>query len=342
MSKKVIVTGGAGFIGHQVINELLNQTDWKIVTFDRLSYSGNLKRIDDILKNYDDTTKDRFEFIYHDLKAPINQDIFKQIKDTHLIVHIGASSHVTKSINNPLLFLQDNVLGTFNILEVARNLDNLELFHYFSTDEVFGPSSGKNKFSEWDRYNSKNPYSASKAAAEEYVISYENTYSIPSLITHCSNVYGERQHWEKFIPNTINKILNNEKITVHTDDQGVVGSRYYIHNEDVAKSVVYLINNFKKVDKEAQKVQEAKPTKVNITGNSLISNLEIVEMIGQYLNKEYEYILTSQDPTRPKHDFKYGLDNSLIKSLGAEFDRDFKTGLKKTVDWYTANPMWLG
>jgi len=116
MSKKVIVTGGAGFIGHQVINELLNQTDWKIVTFDRLSYSGNLKRIDDILKNYDRSAKDRFEFIYHDLKAPVNQDIFNQIKDTNLIVHIGASSHVTKSINNPLLFLQDNVLGTFNIL----------------------------------------------------------------------------------------------------------------------------------------------------------------------------------------------------------------------------------
>ena len=341
MSKKVLLTGGAGFIGHQVLKQILVSTDWDVLTFDRLSYAGNLKRIDEVINESGKNAHKRFKFIYHDLKASVHDELLKKIGDVNYIIHIGASSHVTKSVEDPRLFLEDNVVGTFNLLEASRRLKNLELFYYFSTDEVFGPSSGKQRFLEWDRYNSKNPYSASKAAGEEFAIAYENTYSIPMLISHCSNVYGERQNWEKFIPNTIKKILNDEEITVHTDDSNIPGSRYYIHNEDVAKSAVFLVDNFEKVIKSSYQSQKTSPAKVNITGNSLISNLEVVEKIGSIIGRNFKYKLLSNDPSRPSHDIKYGLDNALIKSLGGEFDRTFDDGLNQTVNWFLKNDEWL-
>ena len=341
MSKKVLVTGGAGFIGHQVIKELLTSTDWEILVVDRLSYAGNLNRINEVLIEGDQNSKSRVNFIYHDLKASIHETLMKQIKDVHYIVHIGASSHVTRSVKNPSEFVQDNVVGTFNLLEAARHLDYLELFYYFSTEEVFGPSDDNEKFKEWDRYNSKNPYSATKAAGEELTIAYNNTYSIPSLITHCCNVYGKRQNSEKFIPNTIKKIINSENITVHTDANNTPGSRYYIYNEDLAKSICFLTENYEKVKNEAFKAQTKSPPKVNISGNNLISNLQIVQMIGQILGKDFTYTLENNDPSRPGHDVKYGLDTELINKIGGSFDSSFEESLKQTVDWYKKNPHWL-
>jgi len=340
MGKKVLLTGGAGFIGHIAIKEILEFTDWEILTFDRLSYAGDLRRIDYIAKEVGDSSHKRLKFVYHDLKAPLHNDLIKEIKDVNYIIHIGASSHVTRSVENPRIFIEDNIVGSFNLIEASRKLENLELFYYFSTDEVFGPSLDNEKFKEWDRYNSKNPYSATKASAEEITIAYANTYSLPVLITHCSNVYGERQHYEKFIPNTIKKILSNEEIVVHTDSESVPGSRYYLYNEDLAKSILFLVENYAKVSEKSFEVSNMDTPKVNISGKSLISNLEIVELIGEYLNKEFNFKLIENDPTRPGHDIKYGLDTTLLESLGGDFDREFQEGLKKTVDWYIKNPEW--
>lgn len=341
MSKKVLITGGPGFIGHQALKRFLNFTDYEILVIDRLSYAGDLNRINEVIAEAGEDKKPRVEFIYYDLKAPINDEILKKLTDTNIIIHIGASSHVTRSVEDPSTFIQDNVVGTFNILEAARKLENLELFYYFSTDEVFGPSDEDIQFKEWDRYNSKNPYSATKAAGEELTIAYSNTYSIPSLITHCCNVYGQRQHQEKFIPNTIKKILSNEKIIVHTDENNVPGSRYYIHNEDLAESIVFLTVNQETVRSESIKLYKKEPAKVNISGDSLITNLEIVEMIGEKLDMEYDFILESKDALRPGHDIKYGLDNNLIKNIGGHFDREFKNGIHDVVEWYLENKNWL-
>ena len=341
MSKKILLTGGAGFIGHQAIENFLKFTDYSIVTIDRLSYAGELNRINDVIVTAGEENRSRVEFIYHDLKAPLNDELLKKIADVNIILHIGASSHVTRSVEDPSTFIQDNVVGTFNLLEAARKLDKLELFYYFSTDEVFGPSDEDTKFKEWDRYNSKNPYSATKAAGEELTIAYSNTYSIPSLITHCCNVYGNRQNNEKFIPNTIKKILSGEKIIVHTDENNVPGSRYYIHNEDLAESIVYLTRNHQMVRSESIKMYKNEPAKINITGESLISNLEVVEMIGEELKNEFEYTLKNNDELRPGHDIKYGLDNTLIKSIGGHFDREFRAGINDVISWYLDNPSWL-
>ncbi len=340
--KKVLLTGGAGFIGHLVIDKILSETDWKIIVIDRLSYAGNLKRINDILEDYDESNRKRVEFFYHDLKAELHDEIINKLIDTNYILHIGASSHVTRSVKNPSVFIQDNIVGTFNLLEASRKFENLELFYYFSTDEVFGPSEKNTKFEEWDRYNSKNPYSASKAGAEELTIAYSNTYSIPSLITHCSNVYGKRQHTEKFIPNTIKKILAGEEILIHTDSSNEPGSRYYILNEDLSKTILFLTKNFNRVKDEAFKVQKKHPAKVNITGDSLVSNLDVAKSISNILKVEFKYKLENKDPDRPGHDIKYGLNNSLLKSLGGVHDRKFKDGIEATVEWYLKNKQWLG
>lgn len=341
MSKNILITGGAGFIGHQAIRNFLVNTDWNLFFLDRLSYAANLERIDYVVNDVGADSKSRINFVYHDLKAPFNDDLLKKLKDIRMIIHIGASSHVTRSVESPEVFIQDNIVGTFNLLEAARKFSNLELFYYFSTDEVFGPSDEDIKFKEWDRYNSKNPYSATKAAGEELTIAYANTYSIPSLISHCSNVYGQRQHLEKFIPNTIRKILNKEKILIHTDTSGVPGSRYYIHNEDVSSTISFLVNNFKTVKDESFKKYKKEPTKINITGESLISNLQVVEKIGNIMNQKYEYELISNDPDRPGHDIKYGLDNTLLKSVNGFYDREFDEGLFQTVNWYLNNKNWL-
>tara|TARA_Y100000992_G_scaffold255828_1_gene189118 strand:+ start:3825 stop:4853 length:1029 start_codon:yes stop_codon:yes gene_type:complete len=341
MRNKILVTGGAGFIGHQAIKKILEKTDWEILTFDRLSYAGDLKRLDEVSNEIGKSSSSRLKFLFHDLKAPFTDDLISEINEVSHIVHIGASSHVTKSVQDPYLFIQDNIVGTFNLLEAARKLEKLEMFYYFSTDEVFGPSDKEEKFLEWDRYNSKNPYSATKAGGEELTIAYSNTYSIPSLITHCSNVYGKRQHYEKYIPNTIKKILNNEEIIIHTDKNNKPGSRYYLYNEDLSESILFLISNFKKVQKVAFDVQQKNPTKINISGNSLISNLEVAELISNQLNKDFNYKFLANDPIRPGHDIKYGLDSSLLESLGGSFDRNFDEGLKETIDFYQNNNHWL-
>lgn len=341
MTKNILITGGAGFIGHEVIRTLLHNTNWNLYFLDRLSYAANLERIDYVVNDAGGNSKERTKFIYHDLKAPFNDDLIKKIKNVNIIIHIGASSHVTRSVKSPEIFVQDNIVGTFNLLEASRKLDNLELFYYFSTDEVFGPSDKNIKFQEWDRYNSKNPYSATKAAGEELTIAYANTYFLPCMISHCSNVYGERQHLEKFIPNTIKKIVNKEKIVVHTDSNQIPGSRYYIYNEDLSKTIHFIVENFNSVQEETYRTYNKQPAKINITGESLVSNLEVVEAIGEILGLNYEYELLSHDPNRPGHDIKYGLDNTVLKNVGGYRDRDFKEGLSKTVNWYMKNKEWL-
>ena len=199
--KKVLITGGAGFIAHHLIFYLLKNTNWNIVSLDRLDYSGNLNRLDSILSISSKIDKSRVKIVYHDLKSEINPWIKKEIGEIDIILHLAAGSHVDRSIDYPMEFVLDNVVGTANILEYARdvNLSNqLERFVYFSTDEVFGPAPKGIDYKENDRYNSTNPYSATKAGGEELAVAYENTYNLPVYITHTMNVFGERQHPEKF------------------------------------------------------------------------------------------------------------------------------------------------
>ena len=277
MSKKILITGGAGFIAHHIIDKILSTTDWHIITLDRLDFSGNLNRLKEVVSSYPSLEQKRVKVIHHDLKAELNPEIIASIGKVDLISHLAAGSHVDRSISYPLEFVMDNVVGTANILNYARNLDSLERFAYFSTDEVFGPAPEGVFYKENDRYNSTNPYSATKAGAEELVVAYENTYGLPSIITHTMNVFGERQNIEKYIPMVIKKTRDNELVTVHADaNRKVAGSRHYIHASDVADGLLFLYNY--DIDGLELEYPEIKCQKFNIVGNDEIDNLELAQV----------------------------------------------------------------
>ena len=225
MIKRVLITGGAGFIGHHLIHYFLKNTDYNIVSLDRLDTAGNLNRIAEILDGNEDW-KNRLKIVWHDLKAPLNDYVIDGIGEVDYIFHLAAGSHVDRSVIYPMEFVMDNVVGTCNLLNYVRNsLKNLELFLYFSTDEVFGAAPEGVVYGEDSRYRAGNPYAATKAGAEELCVAYQNTYDIPIIITHTMNVYGIRQHGEKYIPIVIRKALAGEKLFVHSNPECTKASK---------------------------------------------------------------------------------------------------------------------
>ena len=337
--KKILITGGAGFIAHHVIDKILSSTDWEIITLDRLDFSGNLNRLNEVVNTYPESERKRVRVIHHDLKAELNPEIIANIGKIDYISHLAAGSHVDRSISYPLEFVMDNVVGTAHILDYARKIDNLERFAYFSTDEVFGPAPSGINYKENDRYNSTNPYSATKAGAEELVVAYENTYGLPSIITHTMNVFGERQNVEKYIPMVIKKVRDNETVTVHANkEKTIAGSRHYIHAGDVADALLFLYNYDLSTIPEDK--TGAKCQKFNIVGKDEIDNLELAQFIAKTQNKDLKYEMVDFHSSRPGHDLRYALDGSKMKNMGWEPQSAFKR-LESVVQWTLDNDRWL-
>jgi dTDP-glucose 4,6-dehydratase len=344
MTKRVLITGGAGFIGHHVIDLFLKKTDWEIVSLDRLDYSGNLNRLDDVVRRYPAETRKRVKIVWHDLKAEIAEINRNLIGDVDIILHLAASSHVDRSISHPMEFVMDNTIGTVHMLNYARTQKNLERFIYFSTDEVFGPAPDNVLYKERDRYNSTNPYSASKAAGEEFCVAYENTYKLPIFITHTMNVFGERQHPEKFIPMCIRKVRDGEKIYIHSDQTKTIpGSRFYIHGKDVADAMYFLLHLN---EDQLKKIYEpdfggAKCPKFNVVGKEEIDNLTLTKHIAKAVGKDPVYELIDFHSSRPGHDLRYALSGEYMKELGWEPKYTLEERIKEVVDWSLANKEWI-
>lgn len=338
--KRVLITGGAGFIAHHAISHILRTTDWEIVTLDRLDFSGNLNRLVDVLHDLPDERK-RVKIVYHDLKSEINPQIITALGNIHIILHMAAGSHVDRSIEYPMDFVMDNVVGTVNLLDYARKLPNLEKFVYFSTDEVFGPAPKGVKYGEYDRYNSTNPYSASKAGGEEMCVAYENTYKLPIVITHTMNVFGERQHPEKFIPLVIQRVRDGEKIRIHADPTKTIpGSRHYIHAMDVAEGLMFILYNLKDYTYFEPNGLRVIP-KFNLVGPEETDNLTVAKMIAEVQERELLYELTDFHSARPGHDLRYALSGDLLKSLGWKPKIKFSERIKQVTEWSLANNRWL-
>lgn len=344
MSKNVMITGGAGFIGHHIIDLFLKKTDWNIIALDRLDYSGNLNRLHSVVSQYDEETRKRVKIVWHDLKAEITQLNANFIGDINIILHLAASSHVDRSITHPMEFVMDNTVGTVNVLNFARTQKNLERMIYFSTDEIFGIAPNSVSYKERDRYNSTNPYSASKAAAEEFCVAYENTYKLPIFITHTMNVFGERQHPEKFIPMCIRKIRDAETVTIHSDSSKTIpGSRFYIHAKDVAEAMYFLLH----LNEEQMKIVNtpdfggAKCPKFNVVGKEEIDNLQLATYIADAQGVKLNYKMVDFHTSRPGHDLRYALDGDFMRSLGWEPRFSLKERLKEVVDWSLANKEWI-
>ena len=342
MSKRVLITGGAGFIAHHVIDKILKETDWKIVCLDRLDISGNLNRLHDMLQDHDPAAvARRLRIVFHDLKAEVNSQIVADIGHIDIVLHLAAGSHVDRSITYPMEFVQDNVVGTVNMLDYARkHLPNLERFVYFSTDEIYGIAPPGVAYKEYDRYNSTNPYSASKAAGEEFCVAYENTYKMPIVVTHTMNVFGERQHPEKFIPSTIQKVRDGGTVVIHSDpSRTVAGSRMYIHAQDVAEGLMFILEL--KDYTHTGDYGHAHCPKFNLVGTEEIDNLTLAQMIAVAVGKELKYEMTDFHTSRPGHDMRYALDGGLLASLGWEPKIKLSERIKGVVEWTLDNERWL-
>jgi dTDP-glucose 4,6-dehydratase len=331
MTKRVLVTGGAGFIGHYLIEEILKRTDYEVVSLDRLDTSGNLNRIAEVLEK-NPRWKERVKVVWHDLKAPVNLMVKRKIGKINYILHLAAGSHVDRSIKYPMEFVMDNVVGTVNLLDYAKKFlkDSLELFLYFGTDEIFGPAPEGVFYREDDRYRSNNPYAATKAAAEEMCVAYENTYKMPIIITHTMNVFGLRQHPEKFIPLVIKKIRDKEQILVHADRSCTkAGSRHYIHASDVADAILFLLENGETGEK------------YNVAGREEIDNERLVKIIASIMDSTADYQLVDFHTSRPGHDLRYALSSEKMKALGWNPKKSVSERLEEVVNWSLKNDGWL-
>jgi dTDP-glucose 4,6-dehydratase len=245
------------------------------------------------------------------------------------IVHLAAATHVDRSIERPLDFVLDNVLGTCHLLDFARRV-GCQRFLHFSTDEVFGPAPLGTAYREDDRYRSGNPYAATKAGAEELAVAYHNTYKLPVLITHTMNVIGYRQHPEKFVPGTIAKVRDGEKVMIHADKTCTkAGSRFYIDAREVANAMKFLLKH--------GTVGE----KYNIVGEQEVDNLELAQWIAEAQGEKLNYEMVDFHSARPGHDLRYALDGEKMRKMKWSPRRSITQSIEDIVDWSLANPHWL-
>lgn len=330
MKGTILITGGCGFTGHHFVEHFLKTTDMNIIVFDRLSYASyGLDRLRDI--DAFDLKERRVEIFTVDISRPISVGVAEEVGDVDYILHLAAETHVDNSIVDPYPFVMSNVVGTYNILEYAKTLE-LDKFVYFSTDEVFGPAPPGVNYKEWDRYDSTNPYSATKAGGEELAMAYANCYDMPIIVTHTMNMFGERQHPEKFIPLCINKIEREEEIQIHgNEDRSKSGSRFYIHARNVAHAVHYLL-----VHKEV-----GRRDKFNIVGEREVTNLELARLIADVMGLPLKYEIVDFHSSRPGHDLRYALDGYKMANLGWSPPVHFEKSLEKMVKWTLDNRRWL-
>jgi len=313
---KIMVTGGAGFIGSNFIHYLLKKyDDIEIVNYDKLTYAGNLDNLRDV---EDDA---RYHFVRGDICD--KELVEKVVREYGIeqIVNFAAESHVDRSITGPEPFIKTDVFGTFTLLETSRKFD-VERYVQISTDEVYG-SIKEGSFDEKDALNPSSPYSASKAGADMLVIAYHKTYGLNTVITRSSNNYGPYQYPEKLIPVLIIRALHDKPLPIYGDGTNV-------------RDWLYVEDNCKAIDTVRKKGRDGEI--YNIAANEEWRNIDVARLILKYLNKPESLIKFVED--RPGHDFRYSLKIDKIKQLGWKPEMGFTEGLKKTVEWYVNNEWW--
>lgn len=321
--RKILITGGAGFIGTNFIKYVTNYVydDIFIYNIDSLAFPNQVNKI-----NVEYAKHKNVQFIYSDIRDMSSQinTITSILKDKEFegIIHFAAESHVDNSIENPNIFAYTNIIGTLNLLELARKYD--VRFHHVSTDEVYGALEDDGYFTEESNIQPNSPYSASKASADHLVRAYHKTYGLRTTISRCSNNYGPFQHPEKLIPKCVMNILNNEDIPVYGQGLQI---RDWINVYDHCSAIMQIFNYGKYGEV------------YNIGGNNEITNIELVKMLLDLHKTSKSKIKFVKD--RPGHDYRYAIDNSKISKLGWEPKTNFDDGIFDTFDWYAYNYKWL-
>lgn len=325
--KRVLITGGAGFIGHHVFEHFLKNTDWEIVVLDRLSYAGNLNRISDI--EIFDSERERFGFVYHDLRAALTGATLRLIGNVDYIVHLAAESHVDRSIEDAIPFVESNVVGTTNLLIYARDHQpDLSCFINFGTDEVFGPAPLDVRFEEEAAWRPSNPYAASKCGQTAMGMAFARTYGMPVINTFTMNNFGERQHPEKFIPSTVRKVLAGVSVIIHGTPKSV-GSRCWLHARNTADALLFLLEHGDRGEL------------YNIVGDTELDNLVLARTIAEILSKPLVYEFMDFHLTRPGHDRRYALSGDKIRKAGWHPPLDFESSLENCIRWMLNRREWL-
>lgn len=331
-SRKILITGGAGFIGSHVVRRFVKQyPEYRIYNLDKLTYAGNLENLKDI------EMEANYSFIRGDITdAAFVDNLFEEHKFDG-VIHLAAESHVDRSISDPLEFVMTNVVGTVNLLNAARKawVENRagKVFYHVSTDEVYGQLGAEGKFTETTPYSPNSPYSASKASSDHFVRAYHHTYGMPVKISNCSNNYGSHHFPEKLIPLMINNIMKKKPLPVYGKGENV---RDWLYVEDHAKAIDVIFHKGKIGDT------------YNIGGNNEWKNIDLVKLLCSVMDRKLgraegeSASLITYVTDRAGHDFRYAIDSGkLMNELGWKPSVTFEEGLEKTVDWYLANQEWL-
>ncbi len=330
--KKILITGGAGFIGSHVVRLFVNKyPDYMIYNLDKLTYAGNLENLKDIDK------KPNYKFVLSDIKNGESMlELFKK-EQFEGVIHLAAESHVDRSISHPTEFVMTNVIGTVNLLNAAKFIWNGnwegKLFYHVSTDEVYGTLGKTGFFTEETAYDPHSPYSASKASSDHFVRAYHDTYGLPSIVSNCSNNYGPNQFPEKLIPLFINNICHNKPLPVYGKGYNV-RDWLYVVDHAAAIDLIYHTGN--------------KGETFNIGGNNEWRNIDLIKLLCKITDKKLgrephtsEKLITYVTD-RAGHDLRYAIDSfKLQKEFGWKPSLRFEEGLEKTVKWYLNNQGWL-
>jgi len=338
--KRVLVTGGAGFLGYHLLDRIMRTTDWHVVVPVSFRHGGYPRRLEVLLA--DPAVAARVTVVKCDLSAPIDRITRDLFGDVEQIYNLAANSSVFQSIANPEPFIKNNSDLMVNVLEYARTLPNLEVFVHVSTDEVYGSAPMGKWFAEWaDPYLPSNPYAASKVAAEAYAIAYWRSYGLPIILTNAMNLTGRMQDTEKFIPNVIAKVARGETVTIHTNPDGSQGSRMYVPAQNHAAALLF-VEKYARVFPDGLRYSPdvRYPHRFHVAGIEL-TNLELAEKIAGLMYAELKYELVDAHSERPGHDTRYALDDSKLHAARFKPVVTLEECLADTIDYALANPEWL-